>query len=64
MKRSGGVTRRLAPVLLVACMLGTLMVGPYAGTTSGHIGEAVFASVIAPTGVAATPGRLLVTRPY
>lgn len=64
MKRSGGVTRRLAPVLLVACVLGTLMVGPYAGTTLGHIGEAVFASVIAPTGVAATPGRLLVTRPY
>jgi hypothetical protein len=54
----------VVPGLTVALMLGSLLIGPYVGSTSGHIGESAFASVVEPIGVAATPGRLLVTHPF
>ncbi len=63
MKRSAKLTWHVAPVVLVTLALGSLLVGPQVRTTSGHIGEAAFVSVVEPVGVAATPGRLLVTHP-
>ncbi len=64
MKRSGGATWRPVRVFLILIVSGSMLVGPYVGSTSGHIGESAFASVVQPIGVAATPGRLLVTRPF
>ncbi|MDR7522096.1 MAG: hypothetical protein QN168_06500 [Armatimonadota bacterium] len=56
--------RRAAPVVLFVLLLASPVVGPSVRPASGHIGEAPFSSVAAPVGVAATPGRLLVTTPF
>ncbi len=65
MKPAGRAIRRSVPVTIAVLILGPLLlIGPYAGSTSGHIGETAFASVVEPIGVAATPGRLLVTHPF
>lgn len=64
MKRSRRATSVAGTVLLAAIVAGALLFGPYIGLTSGHLGESTFASVVEPVGVAATPGRLLVTHPF
>jgi hypothetical protein len=48
-------------VILLA--LASVLIGPGPDTTSGHVGEGVLAAIQHPVGVAATPGRLLVTSP-
>lgn len=63
MKRSSQEVGRTALAVLVILTFGSLLGGPQVGTTTGHIGEAPFVSVVEPVGVAATPGRLLVTHP-
>jgi len=64
MKRSRRATSVAGTVLLAAIVAGALLFGPYIGLTSGHLGESTFASVVEPVGVAATPGRVLVTHPF
>jgi hypothetical protein len=61
MKMSRTFTRGVAVLVIVIC--GAILAGPLPKTTWAHIGETTFASVVEPIGVAATPGRLLVTRP-
>jgi hypothetical protein len=55
--------RRIAVVVLAMSVCGFLLAGPLTQLTWGHLGETTFASVVEPIGVAATPGRLLVTQP-
>ncbi len=63
MKRSSQKASRAALAALVILAFGSLLGGPQVGTTTGHLGEAPFVSVVEPVGVSATPGRLLVTHP-
>jgi hypothetical protein len=61
--RTPQAVRRTAAALVVIVVCGLLFVGPLSRATWAHLGETTFASVIEPIGIAATPGRLLVTRP-
>jgi hypothetical protein len=56
-------SKRFAVAVLAMSTCGLLFAGPLSSLTSGHVGETNFASVVEPIGIAATPGRLLVTRP-
>jgi hypothetical protein len=61
--RPTGTFRRTPHIIVVLLALMLLLLGPGPGPSQAHIGETVFASVPEPVGVAATPGRLLVTAP-
>lgn len=65
MKALGMRTRRvLLAFLAFVLIFGSFAIGPNVQLTSAHLGESVFALVNEPIGVAATPGRLLVTHPW
>lgn len=56
--------RGLAPLASCVIALVLLFIGSRVPPAAGHIGEAAFASITGPVGVAATPGRLYVTSPF
>ena len=56
--------RRFGPMLLVVVVGGTLLSVPNVALGDLPAAESLFASVIQPIGVAASPGKLLVTRPF
>lgn len=60
---TGCAGRRLAPPASIVIAI-FLLIGPPVPRAAGHIGEAPFASINGPVGVAATPGRLYVTSPF
>ncbi len=64
MKLSRRSIERFGPVFLAVVIQGTLLIGRPLDPTSAVIAESVFAMVTEPIGVAATPGRLLVTKPH
>jgi hypothetical protein len=53
---------RLGPMFLVMAVVGVLLSGP--NVVLGTVTESLFATVTQPIGVAASPGKLLVTRPF
>jgi len=59
--RRNGHSGRIGMMVLV---LASFLAGPHVGSTSGNLDDVAFAAIKEPVGVAATPGRLLVTHPF